>query len=184
MGLIPLGILSSAGSQLSGTYELIESRILATTTASITFDNLSGYSATYKHLQIRYASRATVDSGTIFATFNGVTGTSYASHRIIANGSTVTSDAFTSRANAFVGSNGTSDNAANVFAAGVIDILDFSSTTKNKTTRALAGVSGTFSSVTLTSGLFNSTAAVTSITLFGNVGNLVTGSRFSLYGIR
>jgi hypothetical protein len=48
----------------------------------------------------------------------------------------------------------------------------------------LAGVSGAFSSVSLQSGLFNSTAAITSMTIFGNAGSLVAGSRFSLYGIR
>jgi hypothetical protein len=36
----------------------------------------------------------------------------------------------------------------------------------------------------LTSSLFNSTAAVTSITIAGNLGNLVAGSRFSLYGVK
>jgi hypothetical protein len=184
MALFPLGILSAAGGGVGATYELIETYVLGTAQASVVFSNLNTYSSTYKHLQIRYTSRATVDSGTLFATFNGVTGTSYATHRLLANGSSVTSDAFTSRASLFVGNNGTSDNAANIFAAGVIDILDFSSTTKNKTTRVLAGVSGAVSSVSLQSGLFNSTSAITSMEIFGNVGSLVAGSRFSLYGIR
>jgi hypothetical protein len=96
----------------------------------------------------------------------------------------MTSDAFTSRANLFVGTNGTSNNAANSFGAGVIDILDFSSTTKNTTTRVLAGNAGTTASVQFQSGLFNNTAAITSMTIFGNTGNLVAGTRFSLYGIK
>jgi hypothetical protein len=183
MRLIPLGILSSAGGGF-GTYELIQTTILGSTTASVTFSGLDAYAAIYKHLQIRYTARADVDSQTMFATFNGVTGTSYAAHRLFGNGSSVTSDAFTSRANLFVGGNGTTSNVANSFAAGVIDITDFASTTKNTTTRSLAGLVGTASFAMLHSGLFNNTAAVTSISIFGNTGNLVTGSRFSLYGIR
>lgn len=180
--LIPFGIFSA--SAVGSDYELIETQILGSTVASITFSGLATYASIYKHLQIRYTSRADTDSQTLFATFNGVTGTSYATHRLYGQGSSVVSDAFTSRANLFVGSNGTTSNVANSFAAGVIDILDFASTTKNTTTRALSGLVGTASLVSLQSGLFNNTAAVTSITIFGNAGNLVSGSRFSLYGIK
>jgi hypothetical protein len=48
----------------------------------------------------------------------------------------------------------------------------------------LAGNSGTTATVQLQSGLFNNTAAITSMTIFGNTGNLVAGTRFSLYGIK
>jgi hypothetical protein len=185
MTLSALGIFSAAGAGgvVAGSdYDLITTTILGSTTYSVTFDT-SALSA-YKHLQIRYTARSTDDSQTLFATFNGVTGTSYAAHRLFGNGSSMTSDAFTSRANLFVGTNGTSNNAANSFGAGVIDILDFSSTTKNTTTRVLAGNSGTTATVQLQSGLFNNTAAITSMTIFGNTGNLVAGTRFSLYGIK
>jgi hypothetical protein len=182
--LIPLGFLAGSGG-VESDYELIETYVLGTAQASVVFSGLGTYSSTYKHLQIRYTSRGDVDSGTIFASFNGVGGTSYAAHRLLADGSSVSSLASSSRANTFFGTNGSSDNSASIFAAGVIDILDFASTTKNKTTRSLSGLSGNaVRSAILTSGLFNSTAAITSISLSGNLGNLVTGSRFSLYGIR
>ena len=186
MTLSALGIFSAAGAGGGAAgiaaYDLITTTILGSTTYSVTFDTSA--LGDYKHLQIRYVSRSTDDSQTLFATFNGVTGTSYATHRLFGNGSSMTSDAFTSRANLFVGTNGTSNNAANSFGAGVIDILDFSSTTKNTTTRVLAGNAGTTASVQFQSGLFNNTAAITSMTIFGNTGNLVAGTRFSLYGIR
>jgi hypothetical protein len=183
MGLIPLGILSSAGSGF-GTYELIQTTILGSSTASVTFSGLDAYAGIYKHLQIRYTARSDDNSQTMFATFNGVTGTSYATHRLYGYLGSVISDAFTSRANLFVGGNAPNTNVANSFTAGVIDITDFASTTKNTTTRALGGFVGAVSIVMLHSGLFNNTAAVTSVSIFGNLGNLVTGSRFSIYGIR
>ena len=75
--------------------------------------------------------------------------------------------------------------AADVFGSGVIDILDAYSTTKNKTIRSLNGLSGGEVAIRLSSGTWRNTNAVTSITLFdGDGANLVTGSRFSIYGIR
>ena len=74
---------------------------------------------------------------------------------------------------------------ANAFGAGVYDILDPYSTTKNKTTRLFGGrgfVTGDHK-IVLASGLWRNTASVTSIDLVAN-DNFVTGSRFSLYGIK
>ena len=188
MTLSALGIFSAAGAGGAPAgpvaYDLISTTILGSTTSSVTFDT-STLGSTYKHLQIRYTSRSTDDSGTLLATFNGITGTSYASHRLIGDGSTVASNNFTARANTYFGANGSSNNTANIFAAGVTDILDFASTTKNTTIRSLTGNRGaTALYVALISGFLNNTAAITSVTIFGNTGNLIAGSRFSLYGIK
>jgi hypothetical protein len=77
-------------------------------------------------------------------------------------------------------------NTANIFTAGVCDILDPFETTKNKTIRALHGVAGSGSpGVFLGSGFRNNTAAVTSISLFPDSGqSFVTGTRFSIYGLK
>jgi hypothetical protein len=69
----------------------------------------------------------------------------------------------------------------------VADLLDPFETTKNKTVRALAGVAqtSTTSTISLSSTLFKSTSAVTSVSFQFNAGWLFqTGSRFSMYGIR
>jgi hypothetical protein len=85
---------------------------------------------------------------------------------------------------------GSSANApASVFGAGVVDILDAFSTTKNKTVRAFSGNYtaannlGDRQIVHLASGVYLSTTAINSLTLYA-ANNLVAGSRFSLYGIR
>ena len=65
-----------------------------------------------------------------------------------------------------------------------MDILD-PYATKNKTVRSLSGNSGgSDSQVRLMSSAWLNTTSVTSITILGDGGDLVSGSRFSLYGIK
>ena len=71
-------------------------------------------------------------------------------------------------------------------AVSIIDILDYANTNKNKTVKALSGVNyndTTVSSVAIGSGLWLSTAAITSITLTGTGTNWVAGTTISLYGV-
>lgn len=178
--LIPLGFLASASGGVDTDYELIETYVLGSSQANVTFSSLGSYSSTYKHLQVRMTSKAT-GSATIFGTFNGDTGANYVSHRLFGNGSTVTSDAHTSRNN-FFGGNNEDGTITSSFSAGVLDILDAFSTTKNKTTRSFSGVATPF--VMLQSGAWLSTSSITSITLAPNLNSFLTGSRFSLYGIK
>jgi hypothetical protein len=181
--LIPFGILSAAGAgeEVAGAYELIESHILGSTTAEITFSSLDTYASTYKHLQIRMVSKLTTTSTAtdLLMRFNGVTTSSYAGHRLLGNGSSVLSDSRASSSSAFIGLVD-----GDQFTPAVIDVLDVYAT-KNKTVRTLVGVRGFASEVMLTSGLFNSTAAITSMTLLLPATRFfAAGSRFSLYGIK
>jgi hypothetical protein len=179
--LIPFGILSAAGAGVgvAGDYELIETSILTSSASSVTFSNLGTYSSTYKHLQIRQVARATTNT-TSRIRLNGDTGTNYARHVLLGNGSTVGSFAATS-ASAMGGI--TVVNTANVFSGGITDILDAYSTTKNTTIRQLSGVATT--EINLFSGVYLNTASISSITiLLDGAGSFEVGSRFSLYGIR
>jgi hypothetical protein len=80
--------------------------------------------------------------------------------------------------------------AANIFGAGIIDIFDYSSTTKNKTIRAFTGTDFNTASTTAEVGLFssvwlNSGSGVSTIRFyFPTGGNFATGSTFALYGIK
>jgi hypothetical protein len=75
---------------------------------------------------------------------------------------------------------------ASLYAGGTIDVLDYTSTSKNKTIRGLYGVDpnngGTNWRITLTSGFLRNTSAITSITF--NLDNLASGSSIALYGIK
>ena len=183
--MIPLGILATtAAGGAAGSYELISTTILGSAAASVTFT--SGAWSSYKHLQIRFTARHTagVTSTTLFARLNNNTGSNYAWHRLRGNGSAVSSTGGGSQSDMEITQAPGSGSSANIFSAGVIDIVDFASTTKNTTLRTLAGYPGTESYVTLNSGLFNNTAAITDVSLISNGTSFAIGSRFSLYGIK
>jgi hypothetical protein len=186
--LIPFGILSAAGAGVEGDFELIESEILGSAASSVTFSNLGTYSSTYKHLQLRATVRSdrsglTLDFGKI--TFNGDSSSVYTTHQLYGDGSTVQSFAGINQAwTNFVRTTGATA-PANAFGAGVVDILDAYSTTKFKTIRNLGGVGASGGEINLASGLWRSTNSITSMTIaVGGGTNWLTGSRFSLYGIR
>jgi hypothetical protein len=114
---------------------------------------------------------------------NGDTGSNYATHFLNGNGSSVASGSQTSIAYVYGGySAGTG--VTDAYGVGVCDILDYSSTTKNKTSRTLSGVVTDNTVVELRSGVWLNTSAITSLTIavFGT--SINAGSRFSLYGIR
>jgi hypothetical protein len=187
MGLIPLGILSAAAGGQLPAYELIESQILGSTAASITFSSLGTYSAVYKHLQVRIMARSNGPYGedAIRLRFNADTGANYSFHQLTGTGSTVVSGALTSQTGTYPIQIGASSSAANIYGGGFIDILDPYSTTKNTTVRALSGVNGSTSVIILRSGAWLNTASITTIGLTPIDGSTFnTGSRFSLYGIR
>ena len=157
---------------------LIEEQILASSAASVTFTSIP---QTYKHLQIRYTARGPAH---MTMTFNGAT-SGYAAHELFGeNGTGVYAGNLTSQANiTFYRSSVASTDSANFFGAGIIDLLDYSATTKNKTARLFYGSMGdTTRHIHLNSGFLASTSAVSSLTITGSGANLVAGCRFSLYG--
>jgi len=191
MALFPLGILSAAGvsGAVAPDYELIQTQILGSNQASVTFSNLADYSSTYKHLQIRAVAR-TAQSGTSRAfsvRVNSDTGSNYAWHLLTADGSSVASQAGSSQSFMYLGQISGTDSESNVFSASVVDVLDAYSSTKNKTFRSLAGSVRTDGNrIRLFSGFWNNTASITSLTLLGEnqSSDFAAVSRFSLYGIK
>jgi hypothetical protein len=187
-----LGFFATAGAGAAGSFDLLETQILGSSTSSVTFSSLSTYSATYKHLQIRYVAKSDRSSGdgndAMIMTLNGDTGANYNSHILQGDGSAVNSG-FETYQNAmeYTYIAGTGGNTTGAFACGVMDLLDAFSTSKFKTRRTLVNNSlgGSFKTVALSSALWRNTAAISSITFDQRYGsNFVTGSRFSLYGIK
>lgn len=180
--LIPLGILATG---ITGaTYEHIETVNLAATATSITFSSIL---QDYKHLQIRYVAKTSTTRNRLWINMNGVTTASYANHQLNGNGTTVASTNNISGTKIVV-DNGIAAGTTNIFGGGVIDILEYRSTTNNKTVRSLSGVSyadaGNQVRVQLTSGLFIGTTAISSLTFAPDADSFAIGTRFSLYGIR
>lgn len=145
---------------------------------------------TWKHLQIRLLARTTHPSGTdgdyLDMQFNSDTGSNYATHQISGNGSSVSAAAFTSQTAIYPSRVAATGLAANIFGCIILDILDYSATTKYKTVRQLGAYDANGSGILrFASGLWMNTSAITSIKLEAGSG---TGfeqySHFALYGIK
>ena len=150
--------------------------------ASIDFTSIS---SAYKHLQIRGINRNETSDNTFRIRFNSDSGSNYSRHFLYGDGSTATAAAGASTASIGVTIIATSSNASSIFSGFVIDILDYANTSKYKTVRSLGGYDANGSGyITLTSGVWMNTAAVTSITLISDSGDQNQYSSFALYGIK
>ena len=166
--------------------DFLEEVVLTSSATSVTFSGLDSYAtAGYKHLQIRAVGRSNraANQDALYMQFNSDTGSNYARHYIRGDGSLVSSGATVSTTSIQpMVLPGTTDTPTNAFEVAIVDILDFSNSSKNTTVRTLDGKANTINSIYLWSGFWNNTAPVTSISLTSFVGQIIAGSRFSLYG--
>lgn len=185
MSLI-LGILGSGAGAAAGTYDSIATVTVGSGgSASVSFTSIP---ATYTHLQLRGITRSTraITQTAFRVRFNSDSGSNYSYHGLYGDGSTAQVDAGTSTTYIqlvrFSGDSAT----AGIFGAGVIDILDYANTNKNKTLKALAGVDRNGGGdIWLNSGAWYNTNAITSITLTeASTGNFAEYSQWALYGIK
>lgn len=170
-----------------GVYESIASVTVGSGgSSSIDFTSIS---STYTHLQIRGRARgSSAGTGTDNLTlrFNSDTGTNYASHLILSNGSSTVIDTQSTLTYLYLKEMVCrGGNLSNVFSDMVIDILDYGSTNKNKTIRAIGGHDRNGAGLMIfQSGLWSATpAAITSINITAE-NNFAQYSTFALYGIK
>jgi len=186
--LLPLGILASASG--GADYELISTTVLGSSQSSVTLTLPAGTSTTYKHLQIRGMARTSTVTGYTSAgiRFNGDTAGNYSAHELVGSGSgSPSSGGGANQTSPFIWRISGGSLNSNIFGSAIIDVLDAFDTNKYKTVRCLSGMEGGSGNtiIQLTSAGWRSTAAVTSITFVdASAGNFVTGSRFSLYGLK
>ncbi len=158
---------------------------LSSSASSVEFTNIP---QTYKHLEIRSIAKDTAQASGSFnlrARFNNDSGSNYTLHRLFGQGSSASADAYTGQTS-FIAGNVAANGYSGVYGAGVCQILDYTSTNKNKTVRTLSGadVNGTGGYIFFTSNLWLNTAAVTSITILTDATALAANSSFALYGIQ
>lgn len=185
--MLLLGVIQAqALGQAAGSFDLLETQVLSSSAASVTFSGLSTYAADYQHLQLRAVvrtDRASFANDELAMRFNSDSAGNYSWHRLEGTGSSVGSSPSANATFVQAGITSAATAATGNFSAIVTDILDPFETTKNKTTRSLAGFTG--GAIQLMSGNWRNTNAVTTIALTPLLGtNFVTGSRFSLYGIK
>lgn len=174
---------------VTNSYESIATVLVGSGgTGSISFSSIP---STFKHLQIRAIAREldggqTNASQQIVIRLNSDSGSNYAIHRLVGDGSGAGADGYSSQTNmAATGIPGNSTTAS-VFGASIIDILDYQNTNKNKTMRTLTGTDLNGSgAIWFSSGLWQSTSAVNAITLTAlSSRNFAQYSHFALYGIK
>jgi hypothetical protein len=191
-----LGVIASSTRQglapvATGSYDALATYTVPSGgVSSITFAGLPT-GGQYSHLQIRYSARAgrsATEFGFLWLNLNNAVSTRF--HTLYGNGSSAAAyEPGVSNPNNNYGyqlqAPGSTANSA-IYGAGIIDILDYTSTTKNKTVRSLTGVDTNGAGiVSLTSHLFSTTSPIDSISIGSVDGfNTPAGSTFALYGVK
>lgn len=165
----------------ASAYEHIETQTIGSgTVTSVTFSSIP---QTYKHLEVRSIFRSNIVAW-ISVRLNGDTGNNYVSHDLRGDGSAANSYYTAANNNGYAFLYNVTP-ATSTFGAGILSILDYASTTKNKTVRVLHGVdTNGQGNIDLSSVLWLSTAAVTSLTLVTAGSSLSQYATFSLYGVK
>ena len=164
------------------SYESIATQTFSSSASSVTFNSIP---STYKHLQIRFSANINAVAGANFR-FNGDAGSNYRNIYFLGSGSTVTATGGGADTQVYGSVYGQGyDGGSSIFTAGVIDILDYADTNKNKVVRSIIGVdrNGSGAIQLLTGGWFN-TAAINSISFVAESVNIGANSTVALYGIK
>lgn len=140
---------------------------------------------TYQHLQIRGVCRNSIASDGLWMRVNGDTSNNYSYHLLYGNGSSAAAASGASVSQMAIANQTYSTSLANTFSCFIIDILDYTSTNKNKTIRAISGYdTNGLGEVRIASGLWINTSSINSFSFRdANGNNLVQYSTFSLYGV-
>jgi hypothetical protein len=186
MPLLSGVIASQISGRLFAPSGAFDSIATASGTGSSGIINFTSIPATYTHLQVRIMCISSFSDQPIMQVGNGSidTGSNYARHSFNGNGTNAAGH----------GSSYTQFNiygyrvggSTSVPTVGIVDILDYANTSKNKTFKILSGCdkNGT-GEIDFNSGLWMNTAAITNIRIFSESGsNWSTTSHFALYGIK
>jgi len=190
MALFPLGLLSQGGGAPSGAFEQIATAFGTGSSGTITFASIPN---TYRHLQVRFTARMDGNSTAprqINVRYNGQAST-YVGQMFRSDGSNNPSGVDVGEGVICYAPVLTA--TADSFVAGVFDLYDYNSSSKNATARTIAGYhnggsgAGAVSTVNMISMgnvMRTSTTAITQLEFVAGFGSFVTASRFSLYGIK
>jgi hypothetical protein len=171
-----IGVIASSGG-VSSSYESIATvTVGAGGVSSITFSSIP---SSYKHLQIRALTVTSTPSNGSAIQFNSdTTGANYKYHSVYGTGSSATGTSGSPAYAPFFNGGAATTSPGSM----VLDILDYSDTSKYKTIRSLDGYDANGSGyLGLTSGLWMNTAAINSIKFDAAY---LQYSSFALYGIK
>ena len=159
----------------TATYTPIATQTLGSAAASITFSSIPG---TYTDLRLVIVNLASGADESL--TFNGDTGTNYFITALAGSGATASTSYLPSQPKIesdLIGGPGSSPHMAS------FDIFSYAGSTNKSVLVSAAMDSNGFGYVELTTGVWRSTAAITSLTLTSAGGNFATGTIATLFGI-
>ena len=164
------------------SFESIATAVANGSSGTVTFSSIP---STYKSLQIRFANW-TDNYDNLCLRFNGDTGSNYTYTRVRGSSAASSVEQGTSQTNIQLTTGQTLNYGNDVLFGGIVDIHDYASTAKTKTIRTINGKDNNGSGIiVIGSGLWLSTSAITSITLFADGGGkFQSPGVFSLYGIK
>lgn len=171
---------------IPSSFESIATVTITSTSSTVEFTSIP---QTYSALQIRGIAKIDMAgyAKEIYCRLNNDTSANYGSHVLYGDGSNAQAagpQGTSFMRIAYAGAMGSSP--TNQYGTSIIDIQDYTSTTKKKTLRSFSGADANAGGgfVALGSGLWLSTSAVTSITLLLDSANFTSGTSFALYGIK
>lgn len=168
-----MGVTTTTNS--AATYVPIATNTLSGSQATVTFSSIP---ATYTDLVLVIFPNETGTSSNINMTFNSDTATNYSRTSLYGNGTVAGSARNSNAANIGITPLIGTGSDTNI----IINVMNYSNTTTYKTVleRGNQVSVGTVAQV----GLWRSTSAINRIDLANASGNFITGSTFSLYGIK
>lgn len=166
-----------------GVYESIASATGTGASGTITFSSIP---STYTSLQIRLLGNTSTFQASWGLRINGSSATAdYYAHYLTGNTSTTTAGSFLAT-NDYMWCGQTSGITANPNVA-IIDIHNYALTTNRKTVRTFTGYSNFgvtgVEDITLSSGLYMQTTAITSLSIFCG-SNWTSTTQVALYGVK
>jgi hypothetical protein len=170
---------------MPNTYTELRSTTVGTATPSVTFDisSVSGYTDLVVIVSARSVFSAAEVAGFIRVGNGSIdTGSNYSRTRLLGTGSAASSGRGTNLTAISWDAIPAGTSAAGTFGATIIQIMNYSNTTTNKTILIRSNEPNNY--VAATVGLWRSTSAINQIQIYGDGGaNLAVGTTVSLYGI-
>ena len=168
---------------MTATYDCIATNLLTSPASSITFNSIP---ATYTDLRVVVTGTLTVSTSTLQARFNGDTATNYCMNTVLGSGSVTAGTDYTNSAQIYFSPWGAAQfQTGDQVNLGTMDIFSYADTSKYKTAMvAVAARGASAGGVSFGTGMWLSTAAITSVLVKPGGNQLATGTRATLYGIK
>lgn len=153
-----------------------------TTTSTTTSYTFSSIPSTYTDLVLVCNLKATPTDSSLVARFNGDGGSNYSVTQLYGTGSQALSQRLSNQTEVYLNFAGF-PSATSTYAPTVVNLMNYSNTTTNKSFICRGGFASSGGEVDMSVGLWRSTAAINSITLYAGA-FFDTGCIFTLYGVK